>query len=67
MNQKSKILDYLKEHGSITSWEAYQELKITRLAARIHELKQAGYGITTLMREQGFTRYAVYYLEGRNG
>lgn len=40
--QNIKILNHLK-HGSITSWEAIQKYHITRLSARVYELKQMGY------------------------
>ena len=41
--QRDKILNYMKAYGSITSWEAYEDLGITQLAARIFELKKLGY------------------------
>lgn len=41
-NQYDRILNYLKEHGSITPMEAFEELGITRLAARVHELERKG-------------------------
>ena len=46
-NQKQNVLDYLKKHKSITSWEAIQEFHITRLAAVIFDLKDEGYIIST--------------------
>lgn len=42
-NQKSRIVDYIKQFGSITSWEAYNELGITQLGARIDQLQKEGY------------------------
>ena len=56
MTQKSLILDYLLEHGSITTREAYEQFGITRLAARVHELIQAGYNIKSQF-ESGVNRY----------
>lgn len=56
MTQKSLILDYLLEHGSVTTYEAYEQLGITRLPARIHELIQAGYKIKAQF-ESGLNRY----------
>lgn len=41
--QVERLLDYLEENGSITSLEAYNELGITQLGARIFELKKLGY------------------------
>lgn len=36
--QKDMILQYIRDTGSISSWEAYSELGITQLGARIWEL-----------------------------
>lgn len=43
MNQCELVANYIHEHGSITTHEAYFELGITRLASRIHDLAEAGY------------------------
>lgn len=45
--QKQKILDYIRRFGKITSWEAYSELGITQLGARIYNLKEDGYVFST--------------------
>lgn len=42
-NQRLKLLDYLLEHGSITTSEAREKLDIYYPPARIKELRQAGY------------------------
>lgn len=42
-NQRLKLLDYLLEHGSITSQKARELLDIYYPPARIKELRQAGY------------------------
>ena len=47
INQKSRIVDYIKQFGSITSWEAYNELGITQLGARIDQLQKEGYEFKT--------------------
>ena len=47
-NQRLKSLDYLLEHGSITSSEAREKLDIYYPPARIFELRQAGYLINTI-------------------
>ena len=41
--QKDLILKYIKDFGSISSWDAYADLGITQLGARIFELKEKGY------------------------
>lgn len=43
MNQCEKIVFYIKTFGSISSMEAFQDLGITRLSARIYELRNDGY------------------------
>lgn len=66
-NQRQRILQYIREFGSITSLEAYKDLGITQLGARIFELKREGYNFTT-KTEYGTNRYgermdyARYYL-----
>ena len=42
-NQCELILKYLDDFGSITTFESYTELGITRLPSRIFDLKQRGY------------------------
>lgn len=41
--QKDRIINYIRQFGSITSFEAYQDLGITQLGARIDQLKKDGY------------------------
>lgn len=38
------VLDYIKEHGSITQRDAFR-LGIYRLASRVSDLKRAGYPV----------------------
>lgn len=45
MSQNERLLNHLKQHGSINPMQAWQELGIYRLAARALELKQEGYPI----------------------
>jgi len=54
--QKEKILEYLKKFGSITWLEAYRDLGIARLGARIFELKEDGYLIES-KTEHGKNRF----------
>ena len=46
---KLRILNYMKTHKGITNQDAFKELGITRLSARIKELREAGYNISTIM------------------
>jgi len=43
INQRQKVLNYIKKWGSITSYQAYIDLGVTQLATRISELKEQGY------------------------
>lgn len=47
LSQKDRIINYIREFGSITSWEAYQELGIMQLGARIDQLQKDGYAFVT--------------------
>lgn len=40
--QCERILQYIKDFGSITSLQAYTDLGITQLGARVFELKEQG-------------------------
>ena len=46
MTQKMEVYEYMKEHGSITTMQAFR-LGITRLASRIHELRKDGFNISS--------------------
>lgn len=50
MTQKEMILRHLEEYGKITSFEAFVEYGITRLAARIHDLRADGYKIKSTVQ-----------------
>ncbi len=67
MSQHDIVLEHLKEHGSISSMEAFKKYYITRLAAVIFDLRADGYEIETDMvhkkRKSGEkVHYAVYKL-----
>lgn len=66
MTQKERIIDYIRLHGSITTMEAFNNLHVTRLAARIEELKKDGYKIhctiVTKPGTEGTVRYGRYSL-----
>lgn len=55
-NQKKRIIEYIKKFGSITSRDAYVDLGITQLGARIFELKNEGYVFRTVF-ENGKNRF----------
>lgn len=41
--QCSRILAYIEQFGSITQYQALQDLGVMRLASRISELRKQGY------------------------
>ena len=45
LSQKEKVLRHLKEIGSITPLDAFNDYAIMRLTSRICELKDEGYRI----------------------
>ena len=67
LSQEEQILNYIIEHGSISSMEAFAELAITRLSARIYDLREQGYDIRLDYRTTGNgKRYGVYTLVEEN-
>lgn len=42
MTQKQMVLDYMKQHGGITAAEAFYKCGVSRLSARIWELRDDG-------------------------
>lgn len=67
MTQCDRVLDYLKQNGSISQKEASEDLGCYRLAARIADLKERGIVIRRAI-EEGVnrfgqkTRYARYWM-----
>lgn len=45
--QRSRLLQYLNQYGSITTLQARQILAVMSPAPRIKELRESGYSITT--------------------
>lgn len=40
MTQEQQVYEYIKNHGSITTMDAFMDLRITRLSAQIFNLKE---------------------------
>lgn len=60
MQQTELVYNHLVRYGSITSIEAFNDYKITRLAARIHTLRERGVQIkTSLVGSKHFARYSL--------
>ena len=63
--QKKMVLDYIREFGSITPLDGFRDLGVTRLAAKVFELKKDGHDIDKVIetgknRFGNRTRYARY-------
>lgn len=68
VNQCNKVLHYIETEGSITPLDAIREFGCHRLAARISDLKRAGYPIIRAMETKRNRygepiRYARYRME----
>ena len=47
ISQKDRIINYIRQFNSISTWEAYADLGITQLRARIDQLKKEGFKFRT--------------------
>lgn len=59
-----KVANYLIANKNITSWDAINKFKATRLSAIIFDLKKRGFIIETKMEENNDSHYARYYYKG---
>jgi len=65
--QCDRVLDYMKQFGSISSMEAFRDLGITRLAAVIYDIEHKGIsvnrtpenGLNSFNEKTTFTRYSL--------
>lgn len=70
-SQTERILEYLHRHRSITAAEAFSNLGVERLAARIADIKQLGFRVDSEM-VSGKNRYGQpvhfkrYFLRGES-
>jgi hypothetical protein len=63
MTKSAKVAQHLRSFKHITSWEAIQKYRVTRLADIIFRLKGKGWLISTVMMEtKDGTRFARYIL-----
>ena len=62
--QCDKVLEYMRQFGSITQLQALQDIGCMRLASRISDLRQQGYAIGRRMKTSK-NRYGddVYFAE----
>ena len=69
MNQYERIMMYMKDFGSISPMEAFNDLGITKLATRISEMRADGMEFDQRMesaknRYGDKVRYMRYFLKG---
>ena len=69
--QCNRVLEYMRQFGSISTIQAFTDLGVARLASRIHDLKRMGYVIKSETRSgvNRFgenTRFTVYSLAENN-
>ena len=63
MTKSGKVAEHLRNFKHITSWEAIQKYRVTRLADVIFKLKAKGWLISTVMMEsKEGSRFARYVL-----
>ena len=61
--QAKTVLLHLRKHGKITPMKALVVYGISRLASCIHEIREAGYGIDTIVkRDDQNHRYGEYWM-----
>ena len=70
MTQCERVIQYMRDFGSITQRDAMNDLGIMRLASRISDLKTRGYHISSTMevvenRYGEKTKVSRYRLEER--
>lgn len=64
--QCSRIVKYIQDFGSITTWQAFTDLGVARLGSRLFDLKEKGY-VFSKERIQTKNRYGepTHYYEYR--
>lgn len=63
ITQGQMVLNHLQQYGSITSWEAITDYRITRVGAVIYELKRRGHNITSKSETNNGKYYTRYILD----
>jgi hypothetical protein len=71
MTQCEILLDYLREHGSVTGMDSIN-MGVMNYKGRINDLRRLGYPIKTVMESKVNAKgekktYARYILGGQNG
>ena len=63
MNQKQLILRYIRDFGSITPFQAFSDLGITKLATRISEMRREDgleFHIESVKQKNRYGKTVVY-------
>lgn len=60
--QKEQVFNHLKEHGSLTSWDAITRYHITRLSEYIHQLRNEGLRVEDVWETDGIKHWKRYLL-----
>ena len=68
ISQKDRVLKYMRAMNGITTWEAIKEFGITRLSAKIYDLRKDGYNIKSktiqsINRYGDITHFKQYFLD----
>ena len=63
MTQQQRILDYLKQGKSLTTFEAYDILGITTLGQRCTDMRRQGIPIKDTWEEKNGKRYKRYFMD----
>ena len=62
MTQNESVKRYILDHGFITTWDAFYQLQITRLSARIYEIEHEGVQFGRVWQEKDGKRWVEYHL-----
>lgn len=61
-DQNSQVLSYLRRIGPVTTWLMFRRYGITRLSARIWDLRRNGHKIIAKRRQRGRKHWSQYSL-----
>lgn len=61
--QTTRVLEFMRTHDGITTWEAFESLNILALARRIKDLREQGYNIEmTYQKRPNGEKFGLYRL-----
>jgi hypothetical protein len=66
VSKTSMVKKHLLTKKSITSWEAIEKYKVTRLSAIIHKLREAGWKISNKKLSNENSNFVKYVLVNKN-